>query len=167
MKKSALLLILLCLLFIYGCVIQISSNDFINDPEVIDEVSVGVVVDEGEVVNVDIKDKVEVNAILDLLKNVEVEALEQVKEIFETAEMWSQKVKYQISLIATSEFDRGDSSAAIKGLVLVLEEGNLLFVDPKTMGPFEDDQIEKTAYYISKEIQTEKINKMVRIIEEK
>ncbi len=170
LKNSTLLLTaLLCIFFIYGCANQISSNDFIHDPEVIDEVSVGVVVGEGEVVNVDIKDELQVSEMLDLLKNVEVEkfSVDKVNAIYENAEIWSQNVKFQISLIATSKFDRADPNAALKGFIVILEEGNLLFVDPKTMGPFEEDQIEKTAYYISKEIQTENINKMVRIIEEK
>lgn len=169
MKKSILLLtVLLCFLLFCGCAApEISSNDLIYAPEMIDRVSVGVIVGTGEAVNVDIKAEGEVNEMLDLLKNIEIEELplDQVQEIFKNAEIWSQKVKYQITLITDSKFDQDDSSAAVKGFVLVLEEGNLLFVDPLTMGPFEDDQMEKTVYYISKRKQTENISRMVRIIE--
>ncbi len=164
-KKIILLSIaLLCLLSLYGCAADttiIFSDDLIYDAENIDRVAVGVVVGPGEAVGVDINDEEEVNKILELLKDNELEdySLNRANEIYKNAEIWSQKVKYQISLVETSEI-RTNPNEAIKGFVIVLEDGNLLFVDPSTIG-----QIKKPHYYISTEKQTENINRMIQIIE--
>lgn len=75
MKIPILLLaVLLCSLLLQscGCATQVSSDDLIRNPEIIDAVSVGFVVDGGgEHINVDIRDEVRVNLMLGMLINVD------------------------------------------------------------------------------------------------
>lgn len=175
MKKSIVLFVLLVLvLSITGCSSSIYSNELIINSETIDRMDIGVVVREGEIVfdgdvaagemyvlNVDNKEQVE--AVVDLLKDIKVKELspEQVQEI-ESSDV--QKIKYQIGLTASSE-PRHES---LKGAVYVLEEGKLMFIDPQTIvNPSRNAQeIERTLVYISEKKQADVINGLVEIIQD-
>ena len=119
--------------------------------------------------NVDVKNQEYVKAVLDLLKGIKVEELspKQVQNIFENHEIWSQKVNYSISLYANSEIGVSAGLAA-KGLVYILEEEKLIFVDPKTIVDSSENaqDIKRTFFYISKDKQADVIHGLVEIIEE-
>ncbi len=171
MKKSIVLFVfLLLILSITGCSSDTYSNELIIDSEKIDSMYFDVIAQGGEVIsgnilntgdtyNIDVNNKELVEAVLDLLKGIKVEklSLEQVQEIFENQEVFANQINYQINLSASSE----TRDNPFKGLVFVLREEKLIFVDLKKLNPDETHVL-----YITKEKQTEVINGLIEIIEE-
>ena len=171
-KRTVLLLLLLFVLSITGCSSDTYSNKFLIDSEKIDSMSFDVValgeevisgniLNAGDIYNIDVNNKELIEAVLDLLKGIKVEklSLEQEQEIFENQEIFVNQINYQISLFASSETRTRDNP--FNGLVFVLREEKLIFVDPKILNPDETHVI-----YLSKEKQTDVINGLDVIIEE-
>ena len=161
-KRIVLSLLLLFVLSITGCSSDIYSNQFLINSEIIDEMSIGIA---GEEYNVDVDNREQVEVVVGLLKDIKVEELstEEVQEIFENPDVFINKVNYQITLSISSE----TGVDSLKGLVYVLEEGKLIFIDPKAIvNPSNNAQIEKTSVYISKKELTDVINVLVEIIEQ-
>ncbi|MCW3491644.1 M56 family metallopeptidase [Dethiobacter alkaliphilus] len=155
---------------------KIFSNELIIDLEQIDEIEIGVdvvpektnysnsVLDEGEINRV-INNQVLINEIVDLLKDIEVDEVSLDEGLNVNEENWAEKIKYQILLFASSEYELSDDGgtvpgSAVKGGIVVLEEDFLFFIDPITTSSSEP------VYYISNEKQTEVINRLEQIIKE-
>jgi len=168
LRKTSLLILLLLTIFLMGCSKVTSSNDLIYDADRIDVVSIGKVTGVGTSEGSNLNDKEKVKEIVNFLKDIEVEELsaEEERKIYKNAEVWSKKVRYDFSLVASTEENNTDPGAALKGAVTVLTDGYLLFLDPKTMGPFEDGKIERTISYISTERQEDTIKRILEIVNE-
>ena len=167
MKKAILLLsmFIFCLM-LFGCSKVISSNDLIYDSEKIDEIAIGIVTEAGTSVGSVIKDEEQIKIMVNLLKDIEIKEIPKEEEIFHNVEVWSQKVKLDMMLLGTSEKSEAKPDGELKGLIMVLQDGNLIFINPKMVGPFEDNLVKETIYYISTKKQTETVSQIVRIIEE-
>ncbi len=97
-----------------------------------------------------------------MLKDIKVKEYSKEEEIFHNVEVWSQKVKHNIMLLSTSEKNEANK---LKGVIIVLQDGNLIFANPKTVEPFEDGKVKETIYYISIEKQSEKVSQILSLIE--
>lgn len=171
--SSMLFIMLLIFISVLGCSQQVIVSDkVIRDTEVIDTVDVYIDVGEGVMFSIQIKDPAQVRKVISLLEGVEIKEFSatQGKKLFASAEAWSQEVDYQITLLATSEFDSTDPSAAIKGGLIMLNDGNLIFLNPETLihspGPLSEADSEAIYFYISTEKQPEIIARLVEIIED-
>lgn len=157
--------------------VTVNSNKFLIDSKQIDKMTIGVVardgeivfgeaVDAGEVYNVDVDNKEQVEMVVALLKDIRVEELsqEKIQEIFENNEVFDEKINYRITLTTSKETGK----ESLKGIVYLLEERKLIFVDPKTIvDSWENAQeTEKIFLYISVEQQADVINRLVEIIED-
>ena len=190
MKKSILLFVfLLLILSITGCSSDtnsdeppinstIDSNKLIIDSEIIDRMDIGVVRRKWEEVfgtekrddleeiweffGFSVHDKEQVDAAVNLLKDIEVEVLpsDQAKKIFWDMRVLAQQANYEIQLYASSE----KWADSLKGIIYVLREEKLIFIEPKISE--EPQRIEDIVFYISKEKQTDVIDSLVEIIKE-
>ena len=164
MRKYILLVLLLLLAtLMFGCGSGSkvsSSTDLVYDPEKIDHVSIQTT-SNSITETMEITNKEKVRDIVSLVSNIEVSELsaKEEKELFKDGEGWEKSVELIISL--NSNEDKDNSLQAIKGLVTILTDGNLMFSDPKT---FEGTQ--RTISYITSEKQTLIINEMLSVIKE-
>jgi len=159
-KYTLLLSLLLISALLIGCTQISSSKDLINDPETIDIATIGIYEDFDAEIN--ITEKELVSSIVNLVKDINVIELpdNQLQAIIKNDRLLSSRVKYHISLKTKYE-----EETAIKGFVIVLQDGNLVFINPKTMGgPLIKGVVKRTASFISSEEQPEVINELINII---
>lgn len=151
-------------LTLLGCSQTVSSDDLIYNPSDINQIGVGMVTGENMVTQNNINDKDIINQIVGILKGISVQELteDQTREIFED---WSTKVKYDLTLISTEEISGADPRVGVKGFVTILNDGNMMFVEPKTIGPFEKGESPKTITYISTVKPKDKVNRINELIE--
>lgn len=164
---------------------SIYSNELLIDSETIDRMDIGVVARKweeifgaeerdsleemgeiyGEIVmhNFSVYNKEQVEAVVDLLKDIELEVLpsDQAKKIFYDGKVLAQQANYEIKLYVSSE----EWVDSVKGLIYVLSEERLIYLEPKIISE-EPQKIEDIAFYISREKQTDVINSLVEIIKE-
>jgi len=173
LKTSPIIFImLLVFISVLGCSQQVIVSDkVIRDTEVIDTADVYVNVGGGAMSSFQIKDPAQVRAVISLLEGIEIKefSTSQLNKLFES-DGFARNVNYQISLLDYSKFDSTDPSEVFKGGVIVLNDGNLLFLNPETIihspDPLSETDPTVTYYYISTKKQPEIIARLVAIIED-
>ena len=173
MKTSPILLImLLVFISVLGCSQQVFvSDEVIRDTDVIDTADVYANVGGGAMSSLQITDPAQVREVTSLLEGIEIKefSTSQLTKLFES-DGFTRNVDYQISLLAYSKFDSTDPSEVLKGGVIVLNDGNLLFLNPETVihspDPLSETDPTVTYYYITTKKQPEIIARLVAIIED-
>src|SRR5690625_4916593 len=132
MVRSNLVFVLLIMLIITGCSHSTYSSDFIYDAEKIDMIKIQGVSKSNSIDDYSLEDLSTIKKILSLVDNIEVIRLGANEEVnvLDSGKKLQQYGNYILSLTNTKE---NDSKESLCGVIVVLEEGKLIFTDIKTI----------------------------------
>jgi len=126
-----LMIVLLIALLLTGC--NKNSSSLIYNPEKIDTVDIqGVDNSKAAVGFPSIKDPSKINKVISLIRDIKVRKLSPQEEmnILDNGKKMLEKGNYIVQLTNSNERDYKKS---LSGMFIVLKEGKLIFIDPKTM----------------------------------
>lgn len=150
--------IVLMVLFLTGC--NQNSSNLVYDSDKIDMIKIQRVNESNSAVNyLSVKDSSKIKRIITLIDNIEVRKLSPSEEakILDNGKKLQQDGNYFISLINTKE---SNPAKSLYGSLIILKEGELIFIDLKTMA---DKQ--RTVSYIAVNDVSDIGGELLKIIE--